>query len=217
MTTTNNSNNNTDAESTSTSNPTSSDAGANTSSAKNYRRTYVINRPFQIRFCLTVSSLVFLSSLIYPLTIYELITALAQKIPDSAIELENIRWNLIGSLAIFEVGFIAIVFIICIILSHKIAGPIYKLSKFLKLVGEGHALDTVHFRQGDYFPELEENYNLAIKKIKETHYYDFAYLSEVSSYLKTLEDDLPEEKKKILEEIQNKLSEIQEGFKQRNF
>jgi len=160
---------------------------------------------------------VFLSSLIYPLTIYELITALAQKIPDSAIELENIRWNLIGSLAIFEVGFIAIVFIICIILSHKIAGPIYKLSKFLKLVGEGHALDTVHFRQGDYFPELEENYNLAIKKIKETHYYDFAYLSEVSSYLKTLEDDLPEEKKKILEEIQNKLSEIQEGFKQRNF
>ncbi|MBI2520552.1 MAG: hypothetical protein HYV97_09040 [Bdellovibrio sp.] len=51
-------------------------------------------------------------------------------------------------------------------LSHKIAGPIYKLQKHLRESREQGKLDHVSFRPGDFFSELSDEYNAFVDFIK---------------------------------------------------
>ena len=95
---------------------------------------------------------------------------------------------------------------------HKVAGPLYKLSKFFKDVKDGQNPGKLFFRNGDYFHELAEDYNGAFKYIFENHKKDLMYISEVSSYLKNIEMVVPDDKKAVLNEIDKKLSEIQNRF-----
>lgn len=46
-------------------------------------------------------------------------------------------------------------------LSHRIAGPIYRMQKELrKMIEENHGeLKEIHFRKGDFFPELSATFN----------------------------------------------------------
>ena len=111
-------------------------------------------------------------------------------------------------------AFIGIVFLISIFQSHKIAGPMYKLRKFLKMVADGKPTGRLFFRKGDNFPEVAEDFNAAFGKLQETYNNDFAYLSEVSSYINNLALVVPEDKKPVLKEISQKLTEIQSRFKE---
>lgn len=56
-----------------------------------------------------------------------------------------------------------------IILSHRVAGPLYRLNFYLHLLAEHDPsnLKDISFREKDFFPELAEAYNLALKKLKE--------------------------------------------------
>ena len=98
-------------------------------------------------------------------------------------------------------------------MSHKIAGPIYKLTLHLKSIQEGNPAEYITFRKGDHFLELAEDYNAAIKKIKDTYNQDFLYLQEIDSYINNLIIAVPEDKKSMLLEISNKINEIQNRFK----
>ncbi|HAZ14381.1 MAG: hypothetical protein A2X86_19325 [Bdellovibrionales bacterium GWA2_49_15] len=51
-------------------------------------------------------------------------------------------------------------------LSHKIAGPMYKLQKHLRECREQGKLDHVTFRPGDFFTEVSDEYNAFIDYIK---------------------------------------------------
>lgn len=53
-----------------------------------------------------------------------------------------------------------------IILSHKVAGPLYRLVKHLKNLNENKTLSEVKFRDGDFFIEVEESFNSFIRNIK---------------------------------------------------
>ena len=177
------------------------------------RRIYIINPKFQIRFSLLISLLVFLSSLIYPFAIYDLMSSLIEKSAgENAAELEHQRTNLLIILSLWQIGFTALVFIICIFFSHKVAGPLYKLSKFLTAIRDGRAHGTLFFRKGDYFQELADEFNETVGRLEEEHKKDFVYLAEVSAYINNLSLVVPEDKKIVLKEITEKLSEIQNRF-----
>ncbi|MEK6623438.1 MAG: hypothetical protein AABY86_00625 [Bdellovibrionota bacterium] len=51
-------------------------------------------------------------------------------------------------------------------LSHKIAGPIYKLQKHLRECREQGKLEHVTFRPGDFFTELSDEYNAFVDFVK---------------------------------------------------
>jgi len=53
-----------------------------------------------------------------------------------------------------------------IFFSHKIAGPLKRLSQMLKGVKEVDDFSKVTFRKGDYVGELETEFNNAISRIK---------------------------------------------------
>lgn len=179
------------------------------------RSIVLINPKFQIKFSLIVVSIVFLSSLIYPFTIYDLFNSFIQNTPNSITQqqLEESRKNLIVWLVVYQVAFCAIIFIVSIFISHKIAGPIYKLSTFLKKLSDGVNPGRLYFRKGDHFLDVADDYNEAMTRVQETQSADFAYIAEVNSYISNLAMVVPEDKKPVLEEIVVKLNEIQDRFK----
>jgi nitrogen fixation/metabolism regulation signal transduction histidine kinase len=51
-------------------------------------------------------------------------------------------------------------------LSHRLSGPIVKLINHLKKVGNGEDVPDLRFRKNDFFMELPELINTALKKRK---------------------------------------------------
>jgi methyl-accepting chemotaxis protein len=173
-----------------------------------HRKIILINPRFQIRFSLFLCSLVFISSLMYPAVIYGLLEHI---IP--ADKLATIEFKVFAALGSMQLVFILLVFLVSIVQSHKIAGPMFKLTKSLKDIAAGGPPQKIFFRKGDQFMEVAEAYNNAVEKMTQEHNDDFAYLSEVSSYINNLSLVVPEDKKSVLGEINTKLTEIQERFK----
>ncbi|OFZ14181.1 MAG: hypothetical protein A2X86_04835 [Bdellovibrionales bacterium GWA2_49_15] len=182
----------------------------------NKRRIYLVNPAFQLRFSIFVCLIVFISSLIYPLVIYDVLTEIiernAQVSPDIAARLPKTRQELLIILSLWQLGFTGMIFVICIFFSHKIAGPLYKLMKFFRAVRAGESPGRLFFRKGDYFNEVADEFNLTFEQIQENYKKDLVYLSEVNTYLANLSMVVPDDKKVVLNEINRKLTEIQERF-----
>ncbi len=180
-----------------------------------YKRTiFLINPKFQIRFSLIICSLVYLSSLIYPFTIIELFNSFARVSPDAAVALDGARQELITFLLVYQFIFAGIVFVLCVFLSHKIAGPMYKLSTYLRNIAQGAAPSHLSFRGGDNFQELADDVNSAFDALADSQEENYAYLTEVMSYLNNLALVIPEDKKPVLKEINDRLKDIQGRLRQ---
>lgn len=54
-----------------------------------------------------------------------------------------------------------------LLLSHRVAGPLYRLRKHLGSVSRGETLSDVRFRKGDFFPEVADAYNLQMIRYRE--------------------------------------------------
>ncbi|MCP4913715.1 MAG: hypothetical protein GY909_11420 [Oligoflexia bacterium] len=132
--------------------------------------------------------------------------------PEMSASLAESRKNLIIMLSIWQLGFTLLVFILCIFLSHKIAGPMYKLQKFLHDVQDNGFNGRLFFRKGDYFQEVAEDINDTFEELEEKYQNDMVYLGEVSSYLNNLSMVVPDDKKVVLNEITQRLGEIQERY-----
>jgi len=180
------------------------------------RTTYLINPKFQIRFSLFFCGLIFLSSLIYPLTIYDLLTSFIEYTSQSSLQissqLEDRRSSLLVILSLWQLAFLLIVFIISVFFSHKIAGPMFKLQKFLKEKKNGMTHDKLYFRKGDYFHEVAEDINAVFDQIDKNQFDDLIYLDEVKSYLGNLSMVVPEDKQAVLQEITSRIELIQERY-----
>ena len=180
------------------------------------RTVFLVNPKFQIKFSLYICVILFLSSLIYPITIYELIDKFIIYL--QANNSENVqaildkRQSLIAILALWQLGFIGLVFITSIFMTHKIAGPIYKAKKFFKLVREKKTNGELYFRKGDYFHELADEVNKTFRSIDHSRSEEMVYISEVQTYLNNLKINLPEDKVLVVNEISSKLEGMQTKF-----
>lgn len=183
------------------------------------RRIYLINPGFQIRFSLLISLIIFISSVIYPLTILDLIDKFAAMMssqsPELVAQLEDKKTTLIVILALWQIGFTSLAFITCIFMTHKVAGPLYKVQKYLATIRDGQLNGKLFFRNGDYFKEIADDLNDTFETIQENYKNDFVYLSEVNAYLNNLSLVVPDDKKVVLKEITQKLTEIQNRFQQK--
>ncbi len=58
-----------------------------------------------------------------------------------------------------QAAFVGATFLLSIFLSHRIAGPLYKLGKYFDKGAEGDISEDLHFRKADHFKELASKYN----------------------------------------------------------
>lgn len=71
-------------------------------------------------------------------------------------------FNLIFFIALFTS--MIILFIFGVLVSHKIAGPLYRLKTHLNEASTLNDLSTVKFREKDYFRDIEESLNNLVNK-----------------------------------------------------
>ena len=176
-----------------------------------YKRTiYLVNPKFQIKFSFFVTSLVFICSLIYPIVIYETYNRLIAQTSNAELaqSLIDSKSDILQLLILFQLIFVALVFVICIFQSHKIAGPLYKLRKHFGLLQEGESQEKLSFRKGDHFRELAEDYNLAVDAINRSFKKKNQSIEKLNKYLLTNLANANGEEKKIYHDILERLSDI---------
>lgn len=183
------------------------------------RRIFLINPEFQLRFSIFLVILVVTSSIFLPITIDEIygqfiqiLGATSPKESPIMQQLEAQKDSLLFVSIIMILVLSVMVFIGGIILSHRIAGPMYKLKKYLTTYRGGQRDDKLFFRQRDYFKEVADELNLTLSQVSEDYKSDAVYISEVISYLNNLAIVVPEDKKVVLKEIVSRLEEMQNRF-----
>jgi sensor histidine kinase YesM len=180
-----------------------------------YKRSiFLINPAFQLKFSLVISSLIVLSSLIYPFVLYDFFNEMVATNPYITSDVMEARNQLIIFLVLMQVIFILLVFILFIFMTHKIAGPMYKLKNHLSDIRQGKAITPIAFRKGDYFHDVADEVSLFLETIELNQENDYLYLEEVSLFMNNLAPIVPDDKKPVLSEISRRLLEIKLRYKQ---
>lgn len=128
------------------------------------RRIFLVNKPFQLRFTFYVCSWLFVLSLVYPLIIrsifdYFLDRAAQNPFGPLVADIETIKRQIIWLLALMQGLFLSVTVLVSIFVSHRIAGPLYKLRVFMLKARDGNLKDELHFRTHDHFQDLAKTYN----------------------------------------------------------
>ncbi len=182
-----------------------------------YKRSiFLVDKKFQLRFSLIIASLVFLTSLTYPIIFMDFIDEMGRLAPSFADQFHTSRNQFVVFLALIQLILTVIVFIIFIFVSHKIAGPMYKLKAHLSAIREGESITPLRFRGGDYFSDVAEEVSLFLETVQLNQENDFLYLEEVAQYIQNLSPVVPDDKKPILNEISVKLREISSRYTKEN-
>mgnify|MGYP001607264839 CR=1 FL=1 len=137
----------------------------------NRRRVLLVNRKFQFRFTFYICSWLFILSLSYPVIIYNLFDFFIKFLklgpgPDAVQILENTQGEILWLLVALHLVFLAVTFLICLFLSHRIAGPLFNLQRRMQDVKEGRLSSDLQFRKSDHFPELAIAYNEMVQGIQ---------------------------------------------------
>lgn len=135
------------------------------------RRQFLINRTFQFRFSFYVCSWLIALTFSYPLIIANLYDSLISALTHDPLGpqitgLVESKNNLLWLLILMQVALIAITFLISIFMSHKIAGPLYKLKQFFRAAKDGNFTQTLSFRKRDHFQDLAVDYNEMMDSIR---------------------------------------------------
>lgn len=161
------------------------------------RKQYLINKQLQLSYawllilCVGLVILVFGSSLWYinkiHLDLFHDIVG-EEALPKSYIHSMQNQF-LIGAL-------ITIVVISCLLLvlgiytSHRIAGPMYRISKKLNLIGIEDEMDTIQIRKRDQLKEMADAFNHMVHALKDRMYQDMRLIDQVKGKIALLHDSL---------------------------
>lgn len=177
------------------------------------RSVFLINPAFQLKFSLIVCSVIIISTLIYPVIIFDFFKLLVAQTPNVPENIVAAQKNLILYLVIIQVVITSLVFIIFIFFTHKIAGPLYKLKNHLAAIREGNPISPLTFRKGDYFEDVAEEVTLFLETVANNQESDFEYVEEIAQYIDNLAPVVPDDKKPILNEISRRLIDLQSRYK----
>lgn len=179
-----------------------------------YKRSiFLINPTFQLSFSLIVCSIIFISSLVYPIILMDFFTSIGVRFPELAANMKLAQNDLLIFLATIQFIFISMVFIMFIFMTHKIAGPMHKLKNHLANIRQGQPITPLTFRDGDHFHDVAEEVSLFLETLSFNQESDFQYLDEVALYIDNLAPVVPDDKKPILNEISRRLMDIKSRYK----
>jgi methyl-accepting chemotaxis protein len=138
---------------------------------QNQRSIFLINKPFQLRLSFYVCSWLFALSVVYPIIIYNMFDYFRRYLQldpngPSLASIQSVRQEVVYLLAMFQTIFLIITFLISIFVSHRIAGPLYKMKMFFRQNGGGKLSPKLQFRKGDYFQEMAQEYNEMLAKMR---------------------------------------------------
>ena len=170
------------------------------------RRQVYIKKDFQTRFIIKfVLVLVLAGAISIGLTLFSTQGTLTSSFSNSKLVIQNtslaIMPSVIYTTLITTIVVGLIVVIVTLLVSHKIAGPIYRFEKDVERITKGDLKSQIHIRQGDQFAELATALNTMINQLN-------AELSDIKKEVDVLADhnDLPEACRKDILQLNEKIN-----------
>jgi methyl-accepting chemotaxis protein len=178
----------------------------------NRRRTLLIKRGLQIKYGLISLGLFATAAALVWSEFYNGFRIVTEQglLPPAAVEL----FNWLARILLIKV-FIALglVWSLSIVLSHYLAGPIFRIEESLRLLKAGDLVHRVHLRDKDELQGLAAAYNEAIESLRGRVEADRDVLRDVIAKLETLAlTETSEEAAAKIQAVANKLKDISSGF-----
>lgn len=130
------------------------------------RRTIFIKKNLQLRYMLLIvlSVLCGLAIMTFELTatlneLFDTYPVLVQPLYD--------QFGPIAAQFFYKIAiYVLFVIIISAVLSHKMAGPIYRFEQTFRQVAKGDYSQRVHLRKGDQFIEMQDEFNKMMDRVQ---------------------------------------------------
>lgn len=176
---------------------------------KKSKRILLVNRDFQLRYTkaaigvATISTILSGSVILYPLYVFEILR-IPKFLPPPILAA-------MGLAVLINVGLIAF---FGIVLTHRLAGPIYALSREFRKIGGGFLGSTLKIRDGDDLRYLVRTFNEMSLSLKHSFENDTLALERLRQKLvqdPKLMEAFPAEMNEALKELEA----LQQNFKKR--
>ena len=160
------------------------------------RTKYLIKAGLQFRYITTILLAVFLvAGVCVATTYYSLLLLLGEKLANVypqgrlAVTLQNVN-GIVMFRVLLLVPFVAVA---GLILSHRIAGPVFRIENVLKTIGEGNLDVNVTLRKKDELKSLAKAVNYMTSNLKEDKVTQESLLRELSKAAGTIKELLRKE------------------------
>jgi methyl-accepting chemotaxis protein len=136
------------------------------------RRTFLIDRKFQVKYTLVIVAVGVVVSFLLGFFIIQKTrenSALLQMDQVLAEQVQKFDNFAIYYLAGFVVVMAVALFFWGIFITHRVAGPIFIISRYLREIGEGEAPRTRPLRRGDELKEFFDTFSFMLSGLKRKH------------------------------------------------
>lgn len=190
---------------------------------KQRRRTYLIKTGLQLRYMGIIISTMLMVAFGVGWIIYHTSWSKIANTPDLTLDKLSLIFDSVNTILLkWIVVFIFVIAILSIFVSHKIAGPVFRLEETTRLIASGDLTQQVHLRHGDELLDLQAAFNQMTDSIRNMVAKDreiIDRLVEAGNKLrstidkKKLEPDSIESVAKDLYDIIEELRIVTSGFK----
>lgn len=181
------------------------------------RSTYIIKKGLQFRYMTTIILTMLIMSSIVGWTIYFSIWSPIAS--DELVDLSDISviFDKVNEQLLFRIPILLVIIaMISIIISHKIAGPVYRFEQSAKKIAEGDLTLRINLRKGDEMQGLAIIFNGMTEKLEEMVKKDRKVVERIIKVIQEIPADLKTEtlsekqKDKIMHELTSLLDDLKE-------
>lgn len=174
------------------------------------RKTVLVKRSFQLKhFGLVFTAILLAVAVVGGELYFTLLRIVSNDNPALLPLLEQVNRMLLVKMILYlgVVGFLSF------IVSHRIAGPIYRFEQSAQVVGTGDLTHRVHLRAGDELLELQDEFNGMVAALQGKALADRNLAQRLAQRLDKAGAALPEEARKELASMRAELEHLGAGFK----
>ena len=129
-------------------------------------------KSFQYKYSIFVMWIVIVSMLVTALIVYNtcinyLITTAQDEGVISSESIEGLNLTLIKYLIAPAIVACLVCFLLSIMISHRVAGALFRIEMYLNQMSEGNLPDKIQFRDDDAVPEIGESFNKMLRHLYE--------------------------------------------------
>mgnify|MGYP001618780231 CR=1 FL=1 len=184
---------------------------------KDYKRTqYLVNKPLQLAYSGQLVLHATLITLIFGLALWylnrEYLELFYRIVGEDALPkayIQSIENSFLVKIIVAAVAMAVLLLFVGIYTSHRIAGPLFRLTKFINLVGLENELQTVQIRKKDQLKEMASAFNHMVHSLRDKMYQDLRLIDQVKDRIGVVMVDLKKDSVNI-KELTERLKEIDE-------
>lgn len=135
---------------------------------KKIRKQKLIKTSLQLRLSLVFLTLAFIAALFQVILLNRSILSLGARMPtDGDILMTQLPTVLGQNLVITVLVLVPVMIGVGILITHRVAGPVYRFEQYLSQVARGEDVGPCVLREGDELQELCDRINEAVASLKE--------------------------------------------------